>query len=73
MESMLDRFEQEFVLVVDDILDNLLLMCELFEEQYCVCIVGSGLVGLWVVVEELCLDLILFDVNMLGMDGYEVC
>ena len=42
MESMLDRPEQELVLVVDDTPDNLLLMRELLEEQYRVRTAGSG-------------------------------
>lgn len=46
MESMLDRPEQELVLVVDDTPDNLLLMRELLEEQYRVRTAGSGPAGL---------------------------
>ncbi len=45
MESMLDRPEQELVLVVDDTPDNLLLMRELLEEQYRVRTAGSGPAG----------------------------
>ncbi len=73
MESMLDRPEQELVLVVDDTPDNLLLMRELLEEQYRVRTAGSGPAGLRAAVEEPRPDLILLDVNMPGMDGYEVC
>ncbi|WP_033945868.1 HD domain-containing phosphohydrolase [Pseudomonas aeruginosa] len=72
MESMLDRPEQELVLVVDDTPDNLLLMRELLEEQYRVRTAGSGPAGLRAAVEEPRPDLILLDVNMPGMDGYEV-
>ncbi|KFF33171.1 chemotaxis protein CheY [Pseudomonas aeruginosa VRFPA01] len=66
MESMLDRSEQELVLVVDDTPDNLLLMRELLEERYRVRTADSGTAGLRP-------DLILLDVSMPGMDGYEVC
>lgn len=63
MESMLDRPEQELVLVVDDTPDNLLLMRELLEEQYRVRTAGSGPAGLRAAVEEPRPDLILLDVT----------
>jgi len=61
------------ILVVDDTPDNLrLLMGILVQEGYCVRPVSSGLEALSTVEEEPP-DLILLDIKMLEMSGYEVC
>lgn len=60
------------MLAVDDTLDDLLLMRELLKEQYRMHTAGSGPAELWAVAEEPRSDLILLDVSMSGMDGYEI-
>ena len=61
------------VLVVDDTLGNLRLLGSLLgEEGYDVRPVSSGRQALQAVEHDLP-DLVLLDVNMPGMDGYEVC
>jgi len=61
------------VLVVDDTLGNLKVLANLLgEEGYDVRPVSSGRQALEAVERNLP-DLILLDVNMPGMDGYEVC
>ena len=61
------------VLVVDDTLGNLRLLSSLLgEEGYEVRPVSGGRQALQAVEHDLP-DLILLDVNMPGMDGYEVC
>jgi len=60
------------ILVVDDVPDNLLLLSRLFEDEYRVCVAGSGSKAL-----EMCQsndppDLVMLDIMMPGMDGFEV-
>ena len=61
------------VLVVDDIADNLLLMNDLLKDRYSVLIANSGERALKVVQLDPRPDLILLDIMMPEMDGYEVC
>lgn len=61
------------VLIVDDILDNLNMLTDLLEEEgHEVKIAMSGKEALKAV-KETPPDLILLDIQMPGMDGYEVC
>lgn len=60
------------ILVVDDEPINLASMIELFTEDYQVLTSGSGL-GAITVATASRPDLILLDIMMPGMDGYEVC
>lgn len=61
------------LLVVDDTPDNLTLMTELLKTQYRVKVANSGEKALAIAKEEKHLDLILLDIMMPGLDGYEVC
>jgi putative two-component system response regulator len=61
------------VLVVDDTPDNLSLMSELLMDRYRVKIAASGERALAIVQSATPPDLILLDIMMPGMDGYEVC
>ena len=72
MELSLDFVEKKTILVVDDTPDNLALMSGLLKGEYKVKVANSGEKALKVIAESLP-DLILLDIMMPGMDGYEVC
>lgn len=61
------------LLVVDDTPDNLTLMTELLKPHYRVKVANNGEKALVIAKEERHLDLILLDIMMPGIDGYEVC
>lgn len=61
------------VLVVDDTPDNLAHMSALLKEQYIVRVAKSGARALEIASSERPPDLILLDIMMPVMDGYEVC
>ncbi|MBF0192645.1 MAG: two-component system response regulator [Magnetococcales bacterium] len=61
------------VLVVDDTPDNLSLMSGLLKELYKVKVANSGERALKIALSDTPPDLILLDIMMPGMDGYEVC
>ncbi|MEI6277704.1 MAG: response regulator, partial [Prolixibacteraceae bacterium] len=61
------------ILIVDDVPANLQILCSILErEGYKVRPVTSGKLALQVV-EKMKPDLILLDIMMQGMDGFEVC
>ncbi|ODS67077.1 MAG: two-component system response regulator [Acidovorax sp. SCN 68-22] len=61
------------VLVVDDTPDNLAFMSELLGEHYRVKVASSGARALKAALAEPVPDLVLLDIMMPDMDGYEVC
>ncbi len=61
------------VLVVDDTPDNLTLMSDLLMDRYRVRVANSGERALKIAASDDVPDLILLDIMMPGMDGYEVC
>ncbi|MDD2693234.1 MAG: response regulator, partial [Simplicispira sp.] len=61
------------VLVVDDTPDNLVLMAELLKGRYRVKVAPNGERALKIAQTEPAPDLVLLDIMMPGMDGYEVC
>lgn len=61
------------VLVIDDTPDNLTLMSELLKDRYRVKVANHGERGLRIAASGQPPDLILLDVMMPGIDGYEVC
>ncbi|WP_415906034.1 two-component system response regulator [Neptuniibacter sp. QD72_48] len=65
--------EKPTVLVVDDTPDNLALMSALLKEHYRVKVSNSGSKALDIVNSATPPDLILLDIMMPEMDGYEVC
>ncbi|MBI2950400.1 MAG: response regulator [Verrucomicrobia bacterium] len=61
------------ILVIDDVAANRKLLCDTLEsEGYAISAAPSGEVGLKVALADPP-DLILLDVMMPGIDGYEVC
>ncbi|MGX5220878.1 HD domain-containing phosphohydrolase [Pseudomonas segetis] len=73
MDDSFNYSDQPLVLVVDDIPENLELMSELLLDSYRVKVASSGINALRIAASETPPDLILLDVMMPGMDGYEVC
>ncbi len=65
--------EKATILVVDDTADNLSLMSNLLKDKYKVKIANSGGKALQIAASDSPPDLILLDIMMPGMDGYEVC
>ena len=61
------------ILVVDDTPDNLTLVNSLLKHEYRVRVAISGEKALRIAFSETPPDLVLLDVMMPGMDGYEVC
>jgi putative two-component system response regulator len=61
------------ILVIDDAPDNLVLISNLLKDLYKVKVATSGERGLKIARSNAPLDLILLDVMMPEMDGYEVC
>lgn len=64
--------EKQTILVVDDTKENILILIGLLGEQYNVMAAKSGKAALEIISEE-DVDLVLLDIMMPGMDGYEVC
>ncbi|MDD0840796.1 two-component system response regulator [Curvibacter sp. HBC61] len=61
------------VLVVDDTADNLSLMSSLLKDHYRVKVANNGEKALKIAAQDPAPDLILLDIMMPGLDGYEVC
>ena len=68
-----DQSEQATILLVDDAPDNLILMSTLLKDKYKVKIAENGEKALNIAFSDTPPDLILLDIIMPGMDGYEVC
>ena len=73
MELELNFVEKATVLVVDDTPDNLSLMSGLLKDDYKVKVANGGEKALKIAQSDSPPDLILLDIMMPGMDGYEVC
>ncbi|MDH2434293.1 two-component system response regulator [Pokkaliibacter sp. MBI-7] len=65
--------ERDTILVVDDTPDNLTLMAALLKDTYKVKVANNGERGLRIATAAPHPDLILLDIMMPDMDGYEVC
>jgi putative two-component system response regulator len=73
MQKALDLEQQKTVLVVDDTPENLELIGALLMDIYKVRIANNGPKALKIAMSETPPDLILLDILMPDMDGYEVC
>jgi putative two-component system response regulator len=71
--SEMDFTEKATVLIVDDTAENLTLMNGLLKDLYKTRIANSGERALKLATQEPLPDLVLLDIMMPGMDGYEVC
>ncbi len=70
---MAPAVEKQTILVVDDTPDNITLLCGLLGDQYKNKVATNGQKALQIAFAEPHPDLILLDIMMPGMDGYEVC
>ncbi len=71
--DIIDFTDKATVLVVDDTPDNLTLMSGLLKDSYKVKVANNGEMALNIAAADHPPDLILLDIIMPGMDGYEVC
>lgn len=71
--NSLDFTEKSTVLVVDDTPENLTLMAALLKDSYKVKVANHGDKGLKIATSDNPPDLILLDIMMPDIDGYEVC
>ncbi len=70
-----DQIEKKFktILIVDDNPENIQILIENLESQYEIICTTNGEEALEIAFSEIQPDLILLDIIMPGMDGYEVC
>ena len=64
---------KERILIVDDETFYIDVLVNLLNDDYRVSIAKNGQIALKLAANELSPDLILLDIMMPGMDGYEVC
>jgi putative two-component system response regulator len=69
----METINRSVILVVDDTPENLQLMSNLLRDHYKVQVAGSGEKALKLMAGGVLPDLVLLDILMPGMDGYEVC
>lgn len=67
------RAEQPTILIVDDTPTNIQVLAEALRADYRVKVAGSGRMAFEIIARQGLPDLILLDVMMPDMDGYEVC
>lgn len=65
--------DKQTVLIVDDAPDSIDILREIFRDDYFVKAVNSGETAVDVIASGLRPDIILLDVSMPGIDGYETC
>ncbi|MBI3730698.1 MAG: two-component system response regulator [Burkholderiales bacterium] len=73
MNEVFDQNAKQVVLIVDDTPDNISLLSGLLKDQYKIKIATNGLKALQIASSLPGPDLILLDVMMPEMDGYETC
>jgi putative two-component system response regulator len=61
------------ILIVDDTPDNIMLLSRLLKDRYNTKVANNGSTALQIAAATPSLDLILLDVMMPGLDGYETC
>lgn len=69
----MDLDEQQTILIVEDSTENIAILGELLRNYYKVRVATSGMKALSIADSDNPPDLILLDVMMPEMDGYEVC
>lgn len=65
--------DKQTILIVDDIPDNIKILCFILKDDYNIKIANNGETALKIAFSGKKIDLILLDIMMPGIDGYEVC
>lgn len=73
MNALQDKHYRPTILIVDDTPDNIMLLSRLLKDKYHTKVATNGSTALQVAAATPDLDLVLLDVMMPGMDGYETC
>jgi putative two-component system response regulator len=73
MSGPFDNLQKQTILIVDDTPDNIALLSALLKDQYKLKIATNGVKALQIAAVAPYPDLILLDVMMPEMDGYETC
>lgn len=73
MNALQDKQYRPTILIVDDTPDNIMLLSRLLKDKYHTKVATNGSTALQVAAATPDLDLVLLDVMMPGMDGYETC
>lgn len=73
MEKNRTMIEKKTILIVDDTPANIALLRELLKDSYKIKIATNGIKAMGVAAVTPVPDLILLDIMMPEMDGYEVC
>jgi len=70
---MVDGLEKQKVLIVDDTPENIQVLMETLKQDYKIVAANNGQKALQMAEMDPVPDIILLDIMMPGMDGYEVC
>ncbi len=70
---MSDQAQKQTVLIVDDSRTNIMTLAELLQKHWTVRVANNGKAALRIAFSKIQPDIILLDVMMPEMDGYEVC
>ncbi len=73
MQSLAEQQDKYIILIIDDTPNNLYLVASLLEDTYHIKVANHGTKGLRIATSDPPPDLILLDVMMPEIDGYEVC
>ncbi len=73
LQEMQVPLKKQKILIVDDTPGNISLLGQALQNRYNIVVATNGLDALRVVQELPCPDLILLDIMMPGLDGFEVC
>ena len=68
-----NRSRKPCILIVDDVVENIKVLGEVLKADYQVTFATSGQAALDILASDQPCDLILLDIMMPGLDGYEVC
>ena len=70
---MYDAYGKQKVLIVDDTPENIHVLMGILSDEYAIVVATHGEKALELVASVPAPDIVLLDINMPGMDGYEVC
>lgn len=73
MENIKTNTQKPTILIVDDMASNIVLLSELLKDDYNLKIANNGEKALEIANETQKPDLIIFNIEVPGIDGYEVC